>query len=62
MIDRDHKIQARGAYICKNEECFSKVIKQRILNRSFKQNVSEKFYESLAYEMRNMNGNGTEDL
>ncbi|MDO5557957.1 MAG: YlxR family protein [Clostridia bacterium] len=37
----------RGAYICDNEECLEKVIKNKKLQRVFKTNIDLKIYESI---------------
>ncbi len=36
-IDLNQKVQSRGTYICKNEECLNKVLK----NTSLKLNIDE---------------------
>ncbi len=43
-IDPTGKLNGRGAYICNNDECVSKCIKSKLLNRSFKANVGEQIY------------------
>ena len=47
QIDFTGKKNGRGAYICKKEECFKKVIKSKKLERVFETEVKEEFYESL---------------
>ena len=37
----------RGAYICKDNRCIEKVIKNKLLNRNYKCNISEEVYENL---------------
>ena len=37
VFDIDQKIQGRGAYICKNEECLNRALK----NKSLKLNIDE---------------------
>ena len=46
-VDFEQKADGRGAYICKNEECLSKMIKSRKLNKSFKQEINIEDYEKL---------------
>ncbi|MBO5394378.1 MAG: YlxR family protein [Clostridia bacterium] len=46
-IDFSGKKNGRGAYICKNEECLKKCIKQKSLNKAFKSNVGEEVYLQL---------------
>lgn len=43
IIDVEQKIQARGAYICKNEECLNRVLK----NKSLKLNIDEENLKKL---------------
>ena len=47
MIDYSHKLSGRGAYVCKDVKCVQKLVKERRLNRAFKQNVSEDVYAAL---------------
>lgn len=46
-IDKSYSINGRSAYVCKNEECINKCIKNKLLNRAFKQNIDEQVYLSL---------------
>ena len=46
-IDFTGKKNGRGAYICKSEECLSKVIKSKRLARVLEQEISPEIYESL---------------
>lgn len=46
-IDYTGKKNGRGAYICKNEECLKKAIKQKSFNKAFKTNVDDKIYTEL---------------
>ena len=53
-LDIKHKEGGRGAYICNNKDCIVQVIKKRLLNRAFKQNMDDSIYEILgAYEQNN---------
>ena len=46
IVDINQREQGRGTYICKNEECLKKTIKNKGLSRTLKVNVSdEKFNE-----------------
>lgn len=47
FIVYDTRLDGRGAYICKNTECIKKCIKSKSLNRAFKHNIPQKFYEEL---------------
>lgn len=46
-IDFTGKHNGRGCYICDNNECFDKLIKSKILNKTYKQNISQKIYEKI---------------
>ena len=46
-IDFTGKLNGRGTYICNCHECFEKLIKNRILNKCFKQNISSEVYDKL---------------
>ena len=46
-VDLSKKAEGRGAYICKNEECLNKMIKQKKLSKSFKQEINTEIYEKL---------------
>lgn len=47
-IDETQKAEGRGAYICKEGECISKLKKNRGLNRAFKIQVPEEIYDKLS--------------
>ena len=46
VIDETYKLNGRSAYICKNNQCLSKTIDKKLLNRSFKTNL-EQIYSNL---------------
>ena len=46
-VDKTGKSAGRGAYICKDAECFKKVRKQKVLNRVFGQEVSDAVYDAV---------------
>ena len=50
-IDLTGKKNGRGAYICRNEECLKKMIKQKSLNKNFKMNIDESFYKEIEEEV-----------
>ena len=52
-IERDVKLEGRGAYVCKNATCVSTCKKNKALNRVFKQNISDEVYEELLNEFGN---------
>lgn len=54
LIDENHKLGGRGAYVCKDNNCINLTIKKRLLNRSFKANLDVQIYEKLGkYEQNN---------
>ena len=51
VLDATRKKNGRGAYLCPDRECFYKAVKNRGLERSFKQAIPDEVYESLEKEM-----------
>ena len=47
VIDENHNVQSRGAYLCKKKECLQKALKNKGLERSFKCKISDDFYNEL---------------
>ena len=45
VLDIGQKLGGRGAYICSN--CIDKVVKKKLLNKSFKQAVPIEVYEKI---------------
>ena len=43
--------KANGAYLCRSVECFQKAVKNRGLERSFKQAIPPEVYERMEKEM-----------
>lgn len=52
-IDLTGKKSGRGAYICKNIECFEKAVKTKRLSRNLETPISEEIYEKLKEEIKN---------
>lgn len=50
LVETTKKLDGRGAYVCKNQECLNLCKKKRILNRVFKKEVPENVYEELLSE------------
>ena len=46
-LDKKGKMNGRGTYICNSDECFEKLIKNRLLNKAFKQNISQDIYDKI---------------
>lgn len=53
-IDETGKKNGRGAYICRDMECFLKAQKKRSLERSLKCSISEEIYEKLRQEIESL--------
>lgn len=53
FIDTKQKMQGRGLWVCKSEECLSKLKKSKCLNRAFKCEVPENVYDEI---LRSANG------
>lgn len=51
VIDMTGKKNGRGAYVCPSQECFAKAVKNRGLERSFKQAIPKEVYEKLEKEL-----------
>ena len=49
-LDLTGKKNGRGAYICKDEECFKKLKKAKLLNRAFSCAVDDSVYDALSGE------------
>ena len=50
-LDATGKRNGRGAYLCFSKECFEKAVKNKGLERSFKQAIPKEVYEKLEKEM-----------
>lgn len=51
LLDATGKKNGRGAYLCPNPECLKKAIRNKGLERSFKQTIPKEIYEALEKEM-----------
>lgn len=47
VIDGSTKKEGRGAYFCKNKECYSQLRKLRKLEKSFRQKIDEQIYDDI---------------
>ena len=47
VLDKTGKLNGRGSYICNDQECMNKLIKQKVLNKVLKTNVSQDVYDKL---------------
>ena len=50
VLDVTGKMNGRGAYLCKAEECLKKARKNRGVERSFKMSISAEVYDNLEKE------------
>lgn len=46
-IDLTGKMEGRGTYICKDERCLDKAIKNKRMSRTFEMEISNSIYENL---------------
>jgi predicted RNA-binding protein YlxR (DUF448 family) len=46
VLDIYQKLEGRGAYICKNEECIDVAKKRRSLSKHFKTAVDDSIYDA----------------
>lgn len=54
LLDTTGKKNGRGAYICPDLECFKKAVKNKGLERSFRQAIPKEVYEMLEKEMEKL--------
>lgn len=50
-VDPSGKMNGRGAYLCRSEQCLKKAVKSGALSRSLKAAVSEEVTETLAQQI-----------
>lgn len=53
FFDETYKALGRGAYICNSENCITRAISKRSLNRVFKCNIDNSLYEKLKTILNN---------
>lgn len=46
-VDLTGKMEGRGIYICKNEECLNKAIKNKRISRTFEMEIANNIYENI---------------
>ncbi len=51
VLDATGRKNGRGAYLCFSTDCLKKAIKNKGLERSFKQTIPEEVYQSLEKEL-----------
>lgn len=47
VINNSNKVCGRSSYVCKNSACVEKVIKNKLLHKTFKQNIDNSLYDAL---------------
>lgn len=52
-LDETGRAKGRGAYLCRNPECFDKAEKRRAFNRAFRSDIDRGDIEALMEEIRN---------
>ena len=51
VVDKTGKVSGRGAYLCKNEECFKKSVKTKALSRAVEVNIDDNVFMALEKEI-----------
>ena len=51
IVDKTGKVSGRGAYLCKNEECFKKSVKSKALSRALEVNISDDVFLAIVKEI-----------
>ena len=51
LLDATGRKNGRGAYLCQDSNCLAKAVKNKGLERSFKQAIPKEVYEALEKEM-----------
>lgn len=54
VLDATGRKNGRGAYLCFSKECLDKAIRNKGLERSFKQAIPKEVYENLERELENL--------
>ena len=50
-LDATGKMNGRGAYVCRNQQCLAACVKSKMLNKAFEMQVDESLYEQLREEL-----------
>ncbi len=51
FVDTTGKANGRGAYVCKDKDCYEKLCKTKALNKSFKCNISNEVYDLIGEQI-----------
>ena len=52
-LDLTGRKNGRGAYVCPNEECITKAVKEKRLERALEKAISEEVYKKLVEDFKN---------
>lgn len=53
-LDATGKLNGRGAYICRDRQCFNNAKKSNALSRAFEMQISDEIYTQLETELENI--------
>lgn len=53
-VDTSGKADGRGAYVCRNAECMSALVKKHVLDRAYKCKLPQSVYDGLSAEFASM--------
>ena len=53
-LDTTGKLNGRGAYICRDRQCFNNAKKSNALARAFEMQISDEIYTQLETELENI--------
>lgn len=51
-LDFSGKAEGRGAYLCNSEECLKKLLRYKLLNKTFSCEIGEEVYKAIEEEFR----------
>ena len=54
-VDNTGRMQGRGAYVCRNEECLAKAVKTKKLERAFECAIPQEVFEKLRQQLEEVN-------
>lgn len=54
-LDPSGKMPGRGAYLCREEDCFKKAVKNRGLERAFKMKVDDNLWQMVREQIEEKN-------
>ncbi len=52
-LDLTGRKNGRGAYVCPNEECITKAVKEKRLERALEKAISDEVYQKLVEDFKN---------